>query len=60
MQASSPELLVARFGVDELAAPQHEPSYNLAPRATVYAVRDRTEDDRRRRYLSELRWGLIP
>jgi putative SOS response-associated peptidase YedK len=25
----------------------------------VYAVRDRNEDDRRR-YLSELRWGLIP
>jgi putative SOS response-associated peptidase YedK len=60
VQASSPELLVARFGVDELAAPPHEPSYNVAPRATVYAVRDRAEDDRRRRYLSELRWGLIP
>ena len=60
MQASSPELLVARFGVDELAAPRHEPSYNVAPRATVYAVRDRAEEERRRRYLSELRWGLIP
>ncbi len=60
VQASSPELLVERFGVDELAAPRHEPSYNVAPRATVYAVRDRAEDDRRRRYLSELRWGLIP
>jgi putative SOS response-associated peptidase YedK len=41
VQASSPELLVERFGVDELAAPRHEPSYNVAPRATVYAVRDR-------------------
>jgi putative SOS response-associated peptidase YedK len=81
VQASSPELLVERFGVDELTAPRHEPSYNVAPRATVYAVRDRaggdggfadrrrkaeardcdkSEDDRRRRYLSELRWGLIP
>jgi putative SOS response-associated peptidase YedK len=81
VQASSPELLVERFGVDELAAPRHEPSYNVAPRATVYAIRDRaggdggfadrrrkagardgdkSEDDRRRRYLSELRWGLIP
>jgi putative SOS response-associated peptidase YedK len=60
VQASSPELLVERFGVDELAAPAHEPSYNVAPRATVYAVRDRTEEEGRRRYLSELRWGLIP
>jgi putative SOS response-associated peptidase YedK len=60
VQASSPELLVERFGVDELAAPAHERSYNVAPRANVYAVRDRNEDDRRRRYLSELRWGLIP
>jgi putative SOS response-associated peptidase YedK len=60
VQASSPELLVERFGVDELAAPAHEPSYNVAPRATVYAVRDRDQDDLRRRYLSELRWGLIP
>jgi putative SOS response-associated peptidase YedK len=60
VQASSPELLVARFGVDELAAAGHEPSYNVAPRATVYAVRDRAEDDGRRRYLSDLRWGLIP
>jgi putative SOS response-associated peptidase YedK len=60
VQASSPELLVARFGVDELAAAGHEPSYNVAPRATVYAVRDRAEDAGRRRYLSDLRWGLIP
>jgi putative SOS response-associated peptidase YedK len=64
VQASSPELLVARFGVDEPAATRHEPSYNVAPRATVYAVRDRAEGDGgvgdRRRYLSDLRWGLIP
>ena len=60
VQASSPELLVARFGVDELAATGHEPSYNVAPRATVYALRDRAEDRGRRRYLSDLRWGLIP
>jgi putative SOS response-associated peptidase YedK len=60
VQASSPELLVERFGVDELAAPVHAPSYNVAPRANVYAVRDRAEEDGRRRYLSELRWGLIP
>ena len=66
VQASSPELLVSRFGVDEVVAPVHEPSYNVAPRASVYAVRDRRGGDHeemgggRRRYLSELRWGLIP
>lgn len=57
---SSPELLVERFGVEEVASPAHEPSYNVAPRATVYGVRDRMREDGRRRYLSELRWGLVP
>jgi putative SOS response-associated peptidase YedK len=60
VQVSSPDLLVERFGVHEVATPHHEPSWNVAPRATVYAVRDRTVDDDRRRYLSELRWGLVP
>jgi putative SOS response-associated peptidase YedK len=60
VQVSSPELLVDQFGVDEV---QDEPlpgSYNVAPRDTVYAVRDRVRDDETRRYLSELRWGLVP
>jgi putative SOS response-associated peptidase YedK len=60
VQVSSPDLLVERFNVDELESPRHEPSYNVAPRASVYAVRDRLEDEGRRRYLSELRWGLVP
>lgn len=60
VQVSSPDLLVERFNVHEVASPHHEPSYNVAPRATVYAVRDRAVDDGRRRYLSELRWGLVP
>lgn len=60
VQVSSPEVLVERFGVDEVAASRHHPSYNLAPRATVYAVRDRSVEDGRRRHLSELRWGLVP
>jgi putative SOS response-associated peptidase YedK len=60
VQVSSPDLLVERFNVHEVATPWHEPSYNVAPRATVYAVRDRAVDDGRRRYLSELRWGLVP
>jgi putative SOS response-associated peptidase YedK len=60
VQVSSPDLLVERFGVDEVATSRHEPSYNVAPRATVYGVRDRMVDHTRRRYLSELRWGLVP
>jgi putative SOS response-associated peptidase YedK len=60
VQVSSPELLVERFNVHEVATPRHEPSYNVAPGATVYAVRDRAVDEGRRRYLSELRWGLVP
>ena len=60
VQVSSPDLLVERFNVDEVATPHHEPSYNVAPRASVYAVRDRVEDDARRRYLSKIRWALVP
>src|SRR6266511_4277038 len=60
VQVASPELLVERFGVDEVAAPRQAPSYNVAPRATVYAVRERVEGDERRRVLSALRWGLVP
>lgn len=60
VQLSSPDLLVERFAVDEVATPSRAPSYNVAPRATVFAVRDRIEDDERRRHLSELRWGLVP
>jgi putative SOS response-associated peptidase YedK len=60
VQVSSPELLIDQFGVDEAPDPPLPGSYNVAPRAAVYAVRDRVVDDDRRRYLSELRWGLIP
>jgi putative SOS response-associated peptidase YedK len=60
VQVSSPELLVERFGVAEVAAPRQSPSYNVAPRDTVYAVRERMVDDAPRRVLSALRWGLVP
>ena len=60
VQVSSPDLLVERFGVHELSAPACPPSYNVAPRATVYAVRDRVTDGLRRRHLSDVRWGLVP
>jgi putative SOS response-associated peptidase YedK len=56
VQASSPELLAERFGVDEVRVEDHEPHYNVAPRAEVPAVR-RRED---RKILSRLRWGLVP
>lgn len=60
VQVSSPELLVDQFGVDEAPDPPLPGSYNVAPRDTVYAVRDRVVDEEKRRYLSELRWGLVP
>jgi putative SOS response-associated peptidase YedK len=56
VQASSPELLAERFGVDEARVEDHEPRYNVAPRTDVPAVRRR--DDRK--ILSSLRWGLVP
>jgi putative SOS response-associated peptidase YedK len=56
VQASSPELLAERFGVDEQQVDEHEPLYNVAPRTEVPVVRDREG----RRYLTRVRWGLIP
>lgn len=56
VQASSPELLAERFGVDDVQVGEREPNYNVAPRLAVPVVR-RRED---RRVLSELRWGLVP
>jgi putative SOS response-associated peptidase YedK len=56
VQASSPELLAERFGVDDVRIDDHEPHYNVAPRAEVPAVRWRQDH----RVLSLLRWGLVP
>jgi len=56
VQASSPELLAERFGVDDVAVDEHAPAYNVAPRAEVPAVRRRKD----RTVLSRLRWGLVP
>ncbi len=59
---SSPRQLASRFGVDDSELPDHEPDYNVTPRAEVLVVRDRPPgDDRpRRRVLSRVRWGLVP
>ena len=56
VQASSPELLAERFGVDEVRIDDHQAHYNVAPRAEVPAVRQREG----RTILSSLRWGLVP
>jgi putative SOS response-associated peptidase YedK len=60
--ASSPELLAERFGAQEVRVEGGEPSYNIAPRSEVMAIRERvrSEDDHVVRVMSELRWGLVP
>ena len=54
--ASSPQLLVERFGVTDVQVADGEPDYNVAPTEPVMVVRQR--DDRR--VLSRVRWGLVP
>ncbi|HZP27980.1 MAG TPA: SOS response-associated peptidase [Acidimicrobiia bacterium] len=56
---SSPTLLAERFAVDEVAVADEEPHYNVAPRAVVAVVRERS-GEAPRRVLSPLRWGLVP
>jgi putative SOS response-associated peptidase YedK len=67
--ASSPALIADRFAVDDIdetAAPEREPDYNVSPRRNVLAVRARPraegdeEDGGPQRVLSRLRWGLVP
>ena len=63
--ASSPQLLVDRFGVEEELVGEREPDYNVTPRAVVPVVRERTPrrddpDGPTTRVLSPLRWGLVP
>jgi putative SOS response-associated peptidase YedK len=69
--ASSPQLLVDRFGVEEDTVGEREPDYNVTPRAIVPVVRERPprrdappdSDDptpATTRVLSPLRWGLVP
>jgi putative SOS response-associated peptidase YedK len=69
--ASSPALLVDRFGVDDDQVGEREPDYNVTPRAIVPVVRERParrpepdastqEPLATTRVLSPLRWGLVP
>jgi putative SOS response-associated peptidase YedK len=57
VQVSSPRLLAERFDVDEVLTDAHEPDYNVAPRADVYAIVEREQGSR---LLESLRWGLVP
>jgi len=57
---SSPRLLAERFAVDEIGSEvEDDAHYNVAPRAVVKVVRERS-GDHPRRMLSALRWGLVP
>jgi putative SOS response-associated peptidase YedK len=60
VSASSPQILVERFGVAENAIESREPDYNVTPRAWVPAIRERARDEPPTRVLSLLRWGLVP
>ena len=53
--AISPELLTEVFGVTVLEEPP--PRYNIAPSQQVPIIRDAATDGR---YLSSVRWGLLP
>ena len=63
--ASSPQILVDRFGVREERVGEREPDYNVTPRAVVPVVRERPPPrdagpGPTTRVLSPLRWGLVP
>ena len=67
VSVSSPQLLVDRFGVQEAAVVEHDPDYNVTPRALGPAVRVRRRRDGEgdgqesaTRVLSMLRWGSRP
>jgi putative SOS response-associated peptidase YedK len=63
--ASSPQLLVDRFGVEDEQVGERDPDYNVTPRGVVPVVRERPPrggdpPGPARRVLSPLRWGLVP
>ncbi len=73
VSATPPDELARYFGADAPLETLLEPNYNVAPSATVFAVRERrvTKDNKDtkdtkdtvapvRRTVDELRWGLIP
>ena len=59
---SSPALLAERFHVTDIRPQELEPSYNVAPRADVPIVAERSNGSgsARERVLDVVRWGLVP
>jgi putative SOS response-associated peptidase YedK len=58
VQTSSPDLLAAEFGVDEVAIEEPAaPDWNVTPREDVPTVVQRAPG---RRTLEQMRWGLVP
>jgi len=61
VSTSSPKKLAEQFAVDEVAVTNDRPNYNVAPRAKVMIVRERSGDQGEAgRVLSRVRWGLVP
>jgi len=61
VSTSSPAKLAEQFTVDEVAVANDRPNYNVAPRAKVMIVRERSGDQGGEgRVLSRVRWGLVP
>ena len=63
VSASSPQLLVERFGVSEIAIEEREPDYNVTPRAHGCRSSGSARPQGRptpTRVLSLVRWGLVP
>jgi putative SOS response-associated peptidase YedK len=56
VSVSSPSLLAAHFGVEEVRSEDAEANYNVAPRAEVPIV----AVSRDVRVLDRVRWGLVP
>ena len=56
VSVSSPTILAERFAVEEVRIEDHEPDYNVTPRAEVPVV----AVSRGKRTLDRVRWGLVP
>ncbi len=57
---SSPQLLADHFSVDDIRVPEHEASWNVAPRSEVLVVAADPRTEGTPRVLEPMRWGLIP
>jgi len=57
VSATTPQQLSDYFSVDELAATDVSPNYNVAPTQEVVVV---AEDEQHHRVLDRYKWGLIP